>query len=81
MSTVRFTAEVLPNGVIRVPDGVHLTPGKAEVTVATADVAMPEQTVRDFAGAFRTGDARSADNDRIDADLARGCGDSDSGAG
>ena len=35
MSTVRFTAEVLPNGVIRVPDGVHLTPGKAEVTVET----------------------------------------------
>jgi hypothetical protein len=33
MSTVRFTGEVLPDGTIRPPEGVRLTPGKAEVTV------------------------------------------------
>ena len=33
MSTVRFTAEILPDGTIRLPDDVQLAPGKAEVTV------------------------------------------------
>ena len=33
MSTVRFTAEVLPDGTIRLPNDVQLAPGKAEVTV------------------------------------------------
>ena len=35
MSTVRFTAEVLPDGTIRPPQEIRLTPGKAEVTVDT----------------------------------------------
>jgi hypothetical protein len=33
MSTVRFTAEVLADGTIRLPEGVQLAPGKAEITV------------------------------------------------
>ena len=40
MSTVRFTAEVLPDGTIRLPDDVQLAPGKAEVTVEQADIAQ-----------------------------------------
>ena len=40
MSTVRFTAEVLPDGTIRLPDDVQLAPGKAEVTVEQADTAQ-----------------------------------------
>jgi hypothetical protein len=35
MAPVRFTAEVLPDGTIRVPQEIHLPPGKAEVTVDT----------------------------------------------
>ena len=77
MSTVRFTAEVLPDGTIRVPQEIHLAPGKANVTVDTTEVADAKQSVRDFAGVIRSGDTRSADNDRIDADLARGYSDSD----
>ena len=80
MSTVRFTTEVLPDGTIRVPQDIHLAPGKAEVTVDTTEVADMQQSVRDFAGAIRSGDTRAADNDRIDADLARGYGDSHSEA-
>ena len=37
MSTVRFTAEVLPDGTIRVPQEIQLAPGKAEVTVDAAE--------------------------------------------
>ena len=39
MSTIRFTAEVLPDGTIQPPNGIHLAPGKAEVTVDTTKVA------------------------------------------
>ena len=39
MSTVRFTAEVLPDGTIQPPNGIHLTPGKAEVTVDSVEIA------------------------------------------
>ena len=39
MSTVRFTAEVLPDGTLRLPEDVQLAPGKAEVTVKQADAA------------------------------------------
>lgn len=42
MSTVRFTAEVLPDGTIQPPDGIHLAPGKAEVTVDAAKSAKPQ---------------------------------------
>jgi hypothetical protein len=42
MSTVRFTAEVLPDGTIQPPTGIHLAPGKAEVTVNTAESAVPQ---------------------------------------
>lgn len=40
MATVRFTGEVLPDGTIRLPEGVQLAPGKVEITVehATDDV-------------------------------------------
>ena len=81
MSTVRFTAEVLPDGTIRPPEGIHLAPGKAEVTVNTAEPSEAHGSLRNFAGAIQSGDARSADNDRIDADLARGYGDSHPEAG
>ena len=81
MSTVRFTAEVLPDGTIRLPDGIHLAPGKAEVTVDTAEPSAAPSSLREFAGAIRSGDTRSADNDRIDADLARAYGDSHPEAG
>lgn len=74
MSTVRFTAEVLPDGTIRLPEGVHLPPGKAEVTVEAVEPSTETGSVRNFAGALRSGDAHSADNDRIDADLAQSYG-------
>ena len=38
MSTARFTAECLPDGTIRVPQEIHLAPGKANVTVDTTEV-------------------------------------------
>ena len=44
MSTVRFTAEVLPDGTIRVPQEIHLAPGKASVTVDTTEVADQQAT-------------------------------------
>ena len=81
MSTVRFTAEVLPDGTIRPPQEIHLAPGKAEVTVDTVETTEASNTLRDFAGAIHSGDTRSADNDRIETDLARGYGDSHSEAG
>jgi hypothetical protein len=37
MAPVRFTAEVLPDGTIQPPNGIHLAPGKAEVTVDAAE--------------------------------------------
>ena len=76
MSTVRFTAEVLPDGTIQPPDGIRLAPGKAEVTVDTAEATAAQKSLRDFAGAIRSGEPRSADNDQIDADLARAHDDS-----
>ena len=33
MATVRFTGEILPDGTIRLPEGVKLAPGTAEITV------------------------------------------------
>ena len=45
MSTVRFTAEVLPDGTIRVPQDVQLAPGKAVVTIDIVDTV--EQDVAD----------------------------------
>jgi hypothetical protein len=76
MSIVRFTGEVLPDGTIQPPEGIRLAPGKAEVVVATAEVGAAPNSLRSFAGAIRSGDVHSADNDRIDADLARAYDDS-----
>ena len=39
MSTVRFTAEVLSDGTLRLPQHVQLAPGKAEVTVEQVNAA------------------------------------------
>jgi len=39
MPTIRFTADVLPDGTIRLPEGVPFAPGKAEVTLQQASVA------------------------------------------
>jgi hypothetical protein len=38
MSTIRFTAEILPDGTIRPLQEVQLAPGKAQVTVDTTEV-------------------------------------------
>jgi len=71
MATVRFTAEVLPDGTIHPPEGVHLAPGRAQVTVDTVEPTMRGGRVRDFAGGILSGDPDSADNARLDTDLAR----------
>ncbi|MCH8923805.1 MAG: hypothetical protein IIA67_11750, partial [Planctomycetes bacterium] len=42
MATVRFTGEILPDGTIRLPEGVKLTPGKAEITVEPASDALSQ---------------------------------------
>jgi hypothetical protein len=76
MSIIRFTAEVLPDGTIQLPAGIHLAPGRAEVTVVPAGKSNELSSLRDFAGAIRSGDPQSADNSRIDADLANSFGDS-----
>lgn len=76
MSSVRFTADILPDGTISVPKGVRLAPGKAEVTVDPVEAVGTRSSVRDFAGAFRSNDANSAANERIDADLTRYSGNS-----
>lgn len=70
MSTVRFTAEILPDGTIQPPKGLNLAPGPAEVTVESENLATPSESLRDFIGIFRSGDPCSADNDKIDADLS-----------
>ena len=49
MSTVRFTAEVLPDGTIRLPDNVQLAPGMAEVTVEQAESHDVPQVARELA--------------------------------
>jgi hypothetical protein len=49
MSTVRFTAEVLPDGTIRLPNDVHLAPGKAEVTVEQAESHDAPEIARELA--------------------------------
>ena len=49
MSTVRFTAEVLPDGTIRLPNDVQLAPGKAKVTVEQAESHDVPQVARELA--------------------------------
>jgi hypothetical protein len=49
MSTVRFTAEVLPDGTICLPEGVRLAPGKADVTVAQLESHAVPQVARELA--------------------------------
>ena len=49
MSTVRFTAEVLSDGTIRVPQEIHLAPGKADVTVAQLESHDVPQVARELA--------------------------------
>ena len=52
MSTVRFIGEVLPDGTIRLPEDVQLSPGKAEVTIEQTDAAEPKhvpQVARELA--------------------------------
>ena len=40
MATVRFTGEILPDGTIRLPEGVQLAPGKVQITVEHAADAL-----------------------------------------
>lgn len=75
MSSVRLTANILPDGTICVPHDARLAPGKAEVTVDPVEASSTQPSVRDFAGTFHSGDAHSAATERIDADLTRNFGD------
>lgn len=76
--TIKQRVTVQPGGVVEVRSP-ELTPGaRAEVTVlveqagpAPAEPGRPVADWRGFAGAVDSGDPRSSDNDRIDADLAR----------
>jgi hypothetical protein len=58
--------------VTRLP---HLLPspsiGASERLLTDADCAAVKSALRNLAGAVRSGDTDSADNERIDADLAR----------
>ena len=70
MSTVRFTAEVLPDGTIRVPQNVQLVPGPAEVTVEQALVAestlQPDGEANFWSGASESSLAAVWDNTEDD---------------
>jgi len=49
MSTVRFTAEVLADGTLRLPEGLRLAPGKADVTVASLETQAVPDVARELA--------------------------------
>lgn len=77
--TIKQRVTVQPGGAVEVRSP-ELTPGAhAEVTVLVEQTgvapAEPGRPVpdwrRDFAGVIDSGDPRSSDNGRIDADLAR----------
>ena len=83
MITFRTTADVSEQRQIVLQLPPETPTGKAElrVTVVSVESGTARHSLRNFAGAIRGGDARSADNDRIDADLARAYGDSAPEAG
>jgi hypothetical protein len=70
MSTVRFTAEVLPDGTIRVPQNVQLVSGPAEVTVEQPRVAestlLPDGQSNFWSGASKSSLAAVWDNTEDD---------------
>lgn len=76
--TIKQRVTVQPGGVVEVRSP-ELTPGaRAEVTVlveqtevAPAEPRRPVPDWRGFAGVIDSGDPRSSDNGRIDAELAR----------
>lgn len=78
MHTVHIIADVPADRRVMIELPPETPLGKAEltVTVAPQEHALPSKkpgarSVRDFMGAVSLGDSHSADNDRIDADLAR----------
>lgn len=89
VAAIRQQVTVQPGGVVEVrspelPPGaraeviVLLTnqPRPAESPAPAPDSATPQEGAwRRHAGVFRSGNPALADNDRIDADLARGYGD------
>jgi hypothetical protein len=79
MITFRTSTEVMADRrvVLTLPPDTPM--GKAELVVTVApqeDKVSPHGNLRRRFGTAHSGDARSADNDRIDADLARAYGDS-----
>ncbi len=75
-------AEIDTNGIVTLLEPVTITrKTRAVVTLLDAEPAKPELSEEEkqrreakFAGHFgavKSGDSRSADNDKIDADLAR----------
>jgi len=83
MITFRTSADVSEQRQVVLQLPPETPTGKAElrVTVASVEPSGAQDSLRNYAGAIRSGDARSADNDRIDTDLARAYGDSDPEAG
>ncbi len=74
MFTFRTTADVPDDRQVIVHLPLEAPTGKAEVvvTVASDDTeAPPSGSFRDLFGTVNSGDPNSADNDAIDADLAR----------
>ena len=73
MVTIRTIADITDDHQVTVVLPADVPPGRAEVVVTV----LPQTTegakgnVRRHFGSVRSGDPRSADNDRIDADLAK----------
>jgi len=80
MITFRTTADVAADRqvVVKLPPETPI--GRAELVVTVSpkeDTSSSRGSLRRRFGTVHSGDARSADNDRIDADLARAYGNSD----
>jgi len=74
MITFRTLADVPLDRQVVVSLPAETPIGKAELVVTVApqkSTAMPNGSLRKWFGTIHGGDARSADNDRIDADLMR----------
>ena len=74
MITFRTSAEVTVDRsiVLVLPPETPLGKAELTVTVSTSDEVVSQRgSLRRHFGAIRGGDPRAADNDRVDADLAR----------
>lgn len=74
MITIRTIADVTVDRQVIVCLPPETPLGKAELVVTVApqeETALPRSVLRNRFGAVHSGDARGADNDRIDDDLAQ----------